>query len=92
MARPSPHVLLLLLLLVSSLCLGGKSKKTNKNCNDRGGKTGCAEKGHDYQSDGGTEYMSKESNEDSDTDNIYENYDSNDPESFSTAIKGTLYI
>jgi len=31
--------------------------------------------------------MSKESNEDSDTDNIYENYDSNDPESFSTAIK-----
>ena len=77
MARPSPHVLLLLLLLVSSLCLGGKSKKTNKNRNVKGGKTGGAEKGHDYQSDGDTVYMSEESNEDSDTDNIYENYDSN---------------
>ena len=53
MARSFPHLLLLLLLLlvfVSSLCLGGKSKKTHKH-KDRWRKTGGGEKGQDYQED-----------------------------------------
>ena len=82
MARPSPFILLILLLFMSSLCLGGKIKKSynvrHKNQWWKIETTG--EKGHNYQKVKGQDYQ-KELDEDTDDENKSNGTASNDTES-----------